>query len=496
MNIENTAVKLQSVASVDAADNGRRQEMLNILERQRESYLNEGAVSAAVRKDRIDRLISLVADNQDAFVEAMAKDFGHRSRHQSQMSDIYATLESLKASKKGIDRWMKTEKRKAPFPMNLLGAKATIEYQPKGVVGNIATWNFPVFVCFSPVASIFAAGNRAMIKLSEFVPATNELMIKLISKYFDPTELVAIDGGPEAGAAFASLPFDHIIFTGATSIGRHILRAAADNLTPVTLELGGKSPVIISRSYKLEEAAIRIMTGKALNVGQVCLSPDYIFVPEEMKDEFVRHIEGVIKSMFPTMLNNPDYSSIINARHFQRIRGYIDDAKAKGADVRIVNPANENFDNQKGTHKWPFTLIINAGEDTKVMQEEIFGPIIAIKTYRTLDDTVRYVNAHPRPLALYYFGEDATEQRLLLDRTTSGGVTVNDVMGHVGCDDLPFGGIGASGMGAYHGIEGFKTFSHAKSVYKATKLNLIKLGGMLPPYGPKAEAQLKRMLKK
>lgn len=493
--MDNAAVKLQSVAA-DPADASRRQEMLSLLERQRESYLNEGAVSAAVRKDRIDRLISLVTDNQDAFVEAMAKDFGHRSRHQSQMSDIYATLESLKASRKGIDRWMKVEKRKAPFPMNLFGAKATIEYQPKGVVGNIATWNFPVFVCFSPVASIFAAGNRAMIKLSEFVPATNELMIKLISKYFDPTELVAIDGGPEVGASFAGLPFDHIIFTGATSIGRHILRAAADNLTPVTLELGGKSPVVISRSYKLEEAAWRIMTGKALNVGQVCLSPDYIFIPEEMKDEFVRHIESVIKTMFPTMLNNPDYSSIINARHFQRIKGYVEDAKNKGADVRIVNPGNENFDNQKGTNKWPFTLVINASEETKVMQEEIFGPIIAIKTYRTLDDTVRYINAHPRPLALYYFGEDKTEQRLLLDRTTSGGVTVNDVMGHVACDDLPFGGIGASGMGAYHGIEGFKTFSHAKSVYKATKLNLIKLGGMLPPYGPKADAQLKKMLKK
>lgn len=496
MTLDNTAAKLQPVASSSAPDSNRRDDMLKILERQREAYLNEGFVSAAVRKDRIDRLLSLVADNQDAFVEAMSKDFGHRSRHQSQMSDIYATLESLKAAKKGIDRWMKPEKRKAPFPMNLFGAKAVIEYQPKGVVGNIATWNFPVFVCFSPVASIFAAGNRAMIKLSEFVPATNELMIKLIAKYFDPAELVAIDGGPDVGAAFAALPFDHIIFTGATSIGRHILRAAADNLTPVTLELGGKSPVVISRSYKLEEAAWRIMTGKALNVGQVCLSPDYIFVPEEMKDELVRQLESVIKSMFPTMLNNPDYTSIINARHFQRIKGYIDDARAKGADVRIINPANENFEGQKGTNKWPFTLVINASDDTKVMQEEIFGPIIAIKTYRTLDDTIRYINAHPRPLALYYFGEDAAEQRLLLDRTTSGGVTVNDVMGHVACDDLPFGGIGASGMGAYHGIEGFKTFSHAKSVYKATKLNLIKLGGMLPPYGPKAEAQLKKMLKK
>jgi coniferyl-aldehyde dehydrogenase len=496
MNIEKNAIDLQSVIPSGAAGVSRRQEMLGLLERQREAYLSEGAVSAAVRKDRIDRLIALVLENQDVLVEAISKDFGHRSRHQSQMSDIYATVEALKAGRKGIDRWMKPEKRKMPFPMKLFGARGRIEYQPKGVIGNIATWNFPVLVSFNPLAGILAAGNRAMIKLSEFVPATNEVIIKSVSKYFDPTEVVAIDGGPEVGAAFASLPFDHIVFTGAASIGRHIMRAAADNLTPVTLELGGKSPVIIDRDYKLEDAAWRIMSGKSFNVGQVCLAPDYIFVPEELKDDFVRHIENVIKAMFPTMMNNPDYTSIINRRHFDRIKSYVDDAKRKGADVRVVNPGSEHFDNQNGTHKLPFTLIINPGEDAKVMQEELFGPIIPIKSYRTLDEVIRYINAHPRPLGLYYFGHDAAKQRQVLDRTTSGGVTINDVTGHASSDDLPLGGIGASGMGAYHGIEGFKTFSHAKSVCEAPKLNLAKLGGMLPPYGPKAEAQLKRMLGK
>lgn len=470
--------------------------MRELLDRQRKAFLNEGAVSAETRIDRIDRAITLVYDNQSAIVEAMSADFGNRSRHQSLMTDVYASLESLKHVKKHVRQWMKPEKRKVMFPLNLMGARAHIEYQPKGVVGNITTWNFPLYVAIGPLAGIFGAGNRAMVKLSEVTPNTADLLAQLFAKYFDEAECVGVTGGPEVGAAFAGLPLDHIIFTGATGIGRHILAAAAPNLTPVTLELGGKSPVIVSRSADLKETALRIVAGKSLNVGQVCLSPDYVFVPEESLETLVGNIQAELSAMFPTIASNPDYSGVVNRRHFDRLCGYLDDARSKGADVRPINPARETFENPTGACKLPFTLVINPTDDMKVMQEELFGPVLCVKPYRNVDDCIAYINARPRPLALYYFGKDAAEERKVLDKTISGGVTLNDVMGHVSCEDLPFGGIGASGMGNYHGFEGFKTFSHARAVYRGTKLNVMKLGGMIPPYGKKTEDGLKRMIKK
>lgn len=470
--------------------------MPEILARQRQAFLNEGAVSAETRIQRLDAAINLVFDNQAALVEAMSADFGNRSRHQSLMSDVYASLESLKHVKKHVRGWMRPEKRKVMFPLNLMGAKARIEYQPKGVVGNITTWNFPLYVAMGPLAGIFGAGNRAMIKLSEVTPNTAGLLAELFGKYFDPDVCTGITGGPEVGAAFAALPLDHIIFTGATGIGRHILAAAAPNLTPVTLELGGKSPVIISRSADLKEAAVRIAAGKALNVGQVCLSPDYVFVPEESLEAFTALLQSEFSALFPRIGDNADVSGVVNRRHYDRLCGYLDDARSQGAEVRSINPASENLDNPTGPCKLPFTLVINPGDQCKVMQEELFGPVICLKTYRSVDDCIAFINARPRPLALYYFGKDAAEERKVLDHTVSGGVTLNDVMGHVSCEDLPFGGIGASGMGNYHGIEGFKTFSHARAIYRSPKLNVMKLGGMIPPYGQKTEDGLKRMLKK
>ncbi len=470
--------------------------MRDILARQQKAFLNDGAVSAETRIDRLDRAINLVFDNQHALVDAMSADFGNRSRHQSLMSDVYASLESLKHVKQNVRQWMKPERRKVMFPLNLMGAKAHIEYQPKGVVGNITTWNFPVYVAMGPLAGIFGAGNRAMLKLSEVTPNTATLLQQLFAKYFDETECAGITGGPEVGAAFAGLPLDHIIFTGATGVARHILAAAAPNLTPVTLELGGKSPVIISRSADLKETALRIAAGKALNVGQVCLSPDYVFVPEESLEAFVAALQAELSAMFPTIANNGDYSGVVNRRHYDRLCGYLDDARSQGADVRPINPANEDLSNPQGACRLPFTLVIKPTDTMKVMQEELFGPVICIKPYQRVDDCIAHINARPRPLALYYFGKDAAEERHVLDHTISGGVTLNDVMGHVSCENLPFGGIGASGMGNYHGIEGFKTFSHARAVYRATKLNVMKLGGMIPPYGQKTDDGLKRMLKK
>ncbi|ROR99052.1 coniferyl-aldehyde dehydrogenase [Sinobacterium caligoides] len=472
-------------------------EMAKVVEQQRLAYVREGKVAAEVRMERLDRLITLVHDHKDEFALAMSADFGHRSTHQSLMADIYSTLETLKHTKKQIAKWMKPEKRKAPFPMGLFGAKARIEYQPKGVVGVLGTWNFPISTVIGPLCGILAAGNRAVIKYSEVTPASAELMDQLFKRYFKRDEVAGFLGGAEIGAAFSALPLDHLIFTGATGIGRHVLRAAAENLTPVTLELGGKSPVIISSAADIEESAKRIMTGKALNVGQVCLSPDYVLVPEDLKERFIDALVEQVKTMFPSMLNNPDYTSVINPRHQQRLLSYLEDARVKGGDVREINPANEDFSQQKGVQKIPMTLVVDPSDEMLVMQEEMFGPLLCIKSYQQIEQAISYINSRPRPLALYYFGDkNGQEVRKVLDSTCSGGVTINDVLVHVSCEDLPFGGIGPSGMGSYHGIEGFKTFSHARSVYTQTKINLQALGGMIPPYGDKCDKTLKGMIKK
>jgi coniferyl-aldehyde dehydrogenase len=488
-------IKLQDKANEQAPMT--KEDLLAILAKQRASFEKEGFVSYERRLDRLNRLESLLYDNIDILCEALKEDFGHRSLHQSKIADFYGSFEALKHTKKHLKKWMKDEKRQSPFPLGLIGAKSKIQYQPKGVVGNITTWNFPVFVACTPLIGILAAGNRCMVKLTEITPKTSELLKQLFAKYFDETEVVGITGGPEVGEAFSSLPLDHIIFTGATSVGKYILRGAAENLTPVTLELGGKSPVVLSRSADIKEAVLRIFTGKALNCGQVCISPDYVFVPEEQLELFTKLAEMHIKEMFPTMLNNDDYTSVVNRKHYDRIMGIIEDAQEKGADVRIINPAKEDFNTQTTTHKIPLTMIVNPSDDLRAMQEEIFGPVISIKTYKNIDDAINYINANPRPLSLYYFGDDAGEQAEVLNRTTSGGVAVNDVIAHAGVEDIPFGGIGPSGMGNYHGFEGFKTFSHAKSIFsQSKKIYMMKYTGVIPPYADKTEKTLEFMLKR
>lgn len=467
-----------------------------LLNTQRAAFMQEGAVSAETRVDRLRRLYRLIGENQQAIMQACSDDFGNRSLQQSQMGEVLAVMLNCEHAIKHLKHWMKPSKRPVMFPLNLLGAKARVEYVPKGVVGVLGTWNFPVYTALSPVAGIFAAGNRCMVKLSELNPATSALLQSLIAQRFDPAELVAMTGGPEVGAEFAALPLDHIIFTGGTGIGRHILQAAVQNLTPCTLELGGKSPVIVSRSYNTVKAAERIMSGKQLNQGQACLAPDYVFVPQEQLDTFVNTCVSFYSQLFPTIKDNPDYSSVVNARHQQRLLNYIHDAKTQGATVVEINPVQEDFSQQAaGLHKIPMTLIINPSDDMLCMQEELFGPVLCIKTYADVSDCIRYINQRPRPLGLYYFGEDAQEERQVLDHTISGGVTVNDVMTHTSCEDLPFGGIGHSGMGAYHGVEGFRTFSHARAVFKQSPLDLLKLSGMLPPYGDKCQKQLDRLTK-
>lgn len=471
-----------------------KEQMLADLKAQRAAFTAELPVSAAARKDRLQRAIAMIVDHGEAFCKALSEDFGHRSTHQSMMTDIISSLHPLKHAIKQVDRWMKPERRKPAFPLGLLGAKAHVEYQPKGVIGIISPWNFPVQLTMGPMAGAFAAGNRVMVKSSEYTPTVAALFEEIGPKYFAADEALFYSGGPDVGQAFASLPFDHLIFTGATSVGKHILHAAADNLTPVTLELGGKSPTIIGRSANLDAATQRIALGKMLNAGQICLAPDYLMVPREKEAEIVAGMTKAVSVMYPTLLENPDYTSVINARHRDRLTGYLEDAKAKGADIVEVNPANEDF-GASNRNKMPLYLVRNPTDDMKVMQEEIFGPVLPIKTYDRIEETIAYVNAHDRPLGLYYFGQDAQEQRQVLDKTISGGATVNDVIFHVSMEDLPFGGVGPSGMGSYHGYDGFKTFSHAKSVYQQPKINVAKLAGLLPPYGKGTQAAIARDFK-
>ncbi|WP_426258717.1 coniferyl aldehyde dehydrogenase [Sphingomonas sp. DC1600-2] len=471
-----------------------RMTMQDVLARQRAAFMAELPVGLAVRKDRLARAAAMIADNAAAFCDALSEDFGHRSREQSMLTDIAASIAPIKHAIKSLDRWTRRDNRAVQFPLGLLGARAWVEYQPKGVVGVIAPWNFPVNLVMGPIAGIFAAGNRAMVKTSEFTARTAASFEEVSPKYFAIEELAFFSGGPEVGKAFSELPFDHLIFTGATGIGRHILHAAADNLTPVTLELGGKSPVIIGKDADIARATERVAIGKMLNAGQICLAPDYMLVPEAQEQAVVDGLKAAVSSMYPTLLANPDYTAIINDRHHQRLQDWVADARAKGATVETVNPANEDFAGSNA-RKMPLHIVRNATDDMIVMQEELFGPILPVRRYTNIDSAIAEVNRRDRPLGLYYFGPDESERRTVLDRTISGGVTLDDVVFHVSMEELPFGGIGPSGMGSYHGFDGFKTFSHGKAVFKQAKLDVAKLAGLKPPYGKATMASVKRQMK-
>ena len=469
-------------------------EMRAVLERQRRAHLKDGTLSAEKRIEWLDRAINLIVANKDAIADALREDFGHRSVHATLLTDVSGSIAPLKFAKENLKRWMRPEKRKvSPAILGVFGARAHVEYQPKGVVGIISPWNFPVNLTFTPLAGVFAAGNRAMIKPSEFTPRTSELMQRMLRSAYDETEVAVFTGGPDVGTAFAKLPFDHLLFTGATSIAYHVMRAASENLVPTTLELGGKSPVIVGRGADMELTAKRVMMGKTLNAGQICLAPDYMLVPKDQARTFIGAAETAVAKMYPTLKDNPDYTSVINQRHYDRLHSYLDDARAKGAEIIELNPAKEDF-RQQPFHKIPPTLVLNPSDDMQIMKDEIFGPLLPVKTYADVDEAIGYVNEHARPLGLYYFGNDKDEQEKVLARTTSGGVTVNDVVMHVSMEDLPFGGIGSSGMGAYHGIDGFRTFSHAKAVFQQVGRDLTAM--MRPPYGPAIQKMLNGSIKR
>jgi coniferyl-aldehyde dehydrogenase len=454
----------------------------------KQAQLDAGPPSAALRKDRIDRAIDLLRTHKEALVEAINADYGNRGRQQTLLADILASVESLRYNREHLDQWMAPPATLEPAP----GVQATVAYQPLGVVGIISPWNFPLVLAFGPLASAFAAGNRAILKPSELTPRTSELVAELIARYFDSDEVTTVLGGPETGSMFSAQPFDHLVFTGSTQVAHHVMRAASDNLVPVTLELGGKSPVLVGEDADLRSVAERVLTVKTFNAGQICLSPDYVLLPAGRVDAFVAQARAALAQMYPSMRDNPDYTAMINTRGFERQLALVEDARRLGAGVVDMAPAGEDLSDPL-VHKMAPTLLTGATDAMRAMQEEIFGPVLPLVGYETLDEAIAYINAHPRPLALYYFGDDGAEQEQVKTRTTSGALVINDAMTHVFFDALPFGGVGASGMGHYHGEYGFKALSHAKPVVLQSaggETNLL----MRAPYSPAAEAMIEAMI--
>ena len=460
---------------------------------QKAQFRAEGEVTYATRIDRLKRLKALIVENKVAFANATKHEFnGARSYEFSLFSEFASKVEAIDYSMKHLKAWMKPEKRKTNKPMNFLGGKSQVRHFPKGVVGIISPWNLPFGLTVAPLTSALAAGNRALLKPSEFVPETAALFAEVVPKYFSKDEVAVVTGGAEVSQQFAQLPFDHLLFTGSTRVGAQVMQAASKNLVPVTLELGGKSPVIIGRSAKLDLAGTRLTFGKLLNGGQLCLSPDYVLVPQELEEQLVARVVHEAQSMYPNITENADYAGVINERHFARLQNYIDDAVAKGAKLTIVGAdqtrASEN------NRRMPLHILQNVNEDMLVMHEEIFGPILPVMTYDDITEVPDQVEPRRSPLALYYFGKDKTEQEYLLSHVPSGGVCINDITLHYVQEDLPFGGVGASGMGAYHGPEGFRTLSHPRAIYSQTMVDVLPIIGARPPFGDKFRKNISKIL--
>ena len=446
--------------------------LAHIFAGQRQAFSANPMPVAAQRLQWLKALRTLLSEERQALIEAISADFSHRSPDETLLAELMPSLHNIHYASRHLKQWMKPSRRKVGLAFQPASAK--VMYQPVGVVGVIVPWNYPLFLAIGPLVGALAAGNRVMLKLSESTPATGELLKRLLGRVF-PEDLVSVVlGEAEVGIAFSRLPFDHLLFTGATSIGRHVMRAAAENLTPVTLELGGKSPAIVSCDVPIKDAAERIAFGKTLNAGQTCVAPDYVLVPSDRVDEFVEAYRQAVLRFYPTLSDNPDYTAIINPRQLARLEGYLIDACSKGAKVISL------FAHGQG-RRMPFSLLLDVNDDMIVMQDEIFGPLLPIVPYEHIEQAFDYINQRQRPLALYYFGYNKAEQQRVLEQTHSGGVCLNDTLLHVAQDDLPFGGIGASGMGHYHGHEGFLTFSKAKGVFTKQRFNAARL--IYPPYG-------------
>jgi coniferyl-aldehyde dehydrogenase len=435
----------------------------------------------AQRRSDLQRLRAALKAALPAMDAALNADFGRRSRHESLVSDGMTVLHEIDHLLGHLRGWMRPQRRRTDWLF--WPARAEVRFQPLGVVGVISPWNYPVNLALIPLATAIAAGNHVYLKPSEHTPATSAWLRALLADVFPDGRVAVALGGPEVAAAFAALPFDHLFFTGSTAVGRRVMAAAAQNLTPVTLELGGKSPAIIADGYPLPTAAARIASGKWLNAGQTCIAPDYVLLPQASRDGFVQALRAEVQARYPQLDDNPDYTRIVNPGQYQRLRGYLDDARARGAEVIELVPVERARADQQ--RLIPPTLVIEPGDDTRLMQEEIFGPILPIRSYQTLDDAIGYINAHDRPLALYHFDLDRARTEHVLQRTVAGGVSVNDTVMHIAQSRLPFGGVGPSGMGHYHGHDGFLTFSKQKPVFYQARWSSMSL--FKPPYGKLAD---------
>ena len=444
----------------------------------REAHLADPMPELETRRDRLQRLLKGLEEREEAFTQAISTDFGQRSAFETANYDITVTLADIKYQIRNLARWMRIRKRSVP--LHLIPGRARIVPQPLGVVGVISPWNFPVFLSLSPVAGAIAAGNRVMLKPSEWTPKTSALLAELASEAFEPDEFAVFEGGIETGRAFSELPFDHLLFTGSTRVAKEVSNSAAKNLTPLTLELGGKSPALVCPGANLKRAAERIVFGKLANAGQICIAPDYVFVERAKFHDFIELLQIYSKKAYPRLNNNPDYTSIISADHFSRLNRMIEEAREDGAEIIRINPDGETL--ESSARKIPPTLILRPNPTLSVMQEEIFGPILPVLSYEKIEEAIEFIQHRARPLALYLFTEKARERERILRETVSGGVAVNEVLFHCVCETLPFGGVGASGMGSYHGQAGFDTFSHLKPVFIQPRFNFNFF--LVPPITP------------
>lgn len=491
--------------------------MQQLLDDQRADYALAPMPGADVRLAWLTALRDALKSHEEALVAAISADFGHRSAHETRLAELVPSYEGIRHARRHLKGWMKPSNRHVSAAFQ--PASARVVYQPLGVVGIIVPWNYPLYLAIGPLISALSAGNRVMIKMSEFTPATAEALRVMLLEAFDELQVAVVTGEADVAAAFSALPFDHLLFTGSTAVGKHVMRAAADNLTPVTLELGGKSPVIMSRELMADEAqrreaAGRLAFGKGMNAGQTCVAPDYVLCSEDQLPLLVTALGEAFQRFYPRFCETQDYSRIINQRQYQRLREVLEDALAKGATLRpLVDSPDWDAPELVEKRLMPPMALLDVTDEMRVMQEEIFGPLLPIVglavvqdaneadressakagpgekgTADMLSSAMAYVNARPRPLALYYFGHDRHEQQRVTEGTHAGGMCLNDTLLHVAQDDMPFGGIGPSGMGHYHGREGFQTLSKAKAVFAKGRLNGARL--MYPPYadGPTARA--------
>ena len=465
------------------------EDLSGVLAAQRAAFNKNPNPDWASRKTKLETLRDLILGHETEFVKAISDDFGHRAVEDTLISEFLVIQGGISHALKHTPKWMKT--RKAPTALQYKPARNVIIPQPLGVIGIISPWNYPLQLAIMPLIGALGAGNRAMIKPSEYTPRMSQLLKEVLAKGFSDEEVFVATGGVEVASAFSGLNFDHLVFTGSTSVGRIVGEAAGKNLVPVTLELGGKSPVIIDDSANMKLAVPRITNGKLLNAGQTCVAPDYVLMPEAEINAFSKALIEQAEAFYPTVAGNDDYTTIIADGHYARLQDLLEDAENKGATIQTAG--DDDKQQLAKERRVPLTVVTNTTPDMKIMQEEIFGPLLPVVASETLDDALDTVQKGERPLALYWFGEDKAKRNKVLRESISGGVSVNETAWHVVQEDIPFGGVGPSGMGAYHGEHGFKSFSHMKGVFIQSKFSQGK--NLFPPYTEKTRKMIGLMKK-